>query len=133
MQSISLDTITPELFDSWVRGLNQYSLREILIDNESLPDLPGLYFVYIDREKFVYPSIDKPCTKLAYIGISATSIKKRWLSHHKLPVLRGFLELNLDVFIYAAVYLPGMVEPKALYEAEKSLIRSLKPFMNGCS
>lgn len=112
-------------------------------DPSGLPDLPGLYLVYANsydcngkmnfdcNRKLIDPT-HEVIRKLAYVGVSTTSLKKRWKTHHLLPLLR-FIESfgGVDFNILHWAFLPDLISPEMLKQWEADLIKRFQPPLNG--
>ncbi len=103
---------------------------------ECLPDLPGIYLVLLgESEKFEPEDI-------LYIGVSTTSIRKRWIRHHKKPMLKA-IKLVCDRFgkqlhpelkgggeIYVRWWVDPFTPPNHLLAIEDYFIKCFSPPLN---
>ena len=81
-----------------------------LADRKSLPVGPGLYFAVIDR------------LSVAYIGMSAQSLRGRWLEHERRATLVSMGDLTIAYIAWERSSL--------LWDAERAAIQALTPVLN---
>jgi hypothetical protein len=98
---------------------------------ECLPDLPGIYLVLLgESEKFEPEDI-------LYVGVSTTSVRKRWTRHHKKPMLKA-IKLACDRFgkqphhelIYVRWWVDPFTPPSHLLVIEDYFIKRFNPPLN---
>lgn len=95
-----------------VEKLDPFSLPSVSFDErDELPEVSGIYFV-ISQAKTIL-----------YIG-KATSINKRWISHHKFEELKPYNKVKIAWFTYV------MQNNEQLAELEKDCICHFKPSLN---
>jgi hypothetical protein len=95
---------------------------------KDFPDFPGLYLVFASS----YDWKQVHSRKLAYVGVSTVSLKRRWKTHHLLPLLR-FIETfgGVEFIVYYWAFLPDLIPHEMLKQWEADLIQRFEPPLNG--
>jgi hypothetical protein len=103
---------------------------------ECLPDLPGIYLVLLGESEEFEPE------DILYIGVSTTSVRKRWAGHHKKPMLKAIeqvcrrfgkqlqLELKGGSEIYVRWWVDPFIPPSHLLVIEDYFIKRFSPPLN---
>jgi hypothetical protein len=95
-----------------IERLDPFSLPSVSFDErDELPEVSGIYFA-ISQAKTIL-----------YIG-KASSIRKRWTSHHRFEELKPYKEVRIAWFTYITQ------DDEQLTELEKDCICHFKPSLN---
>ena len=138
--SVKLDELLNniEKFNYW---FEDYIVKVDKLAWQALPDLPGIYLVVGNSNcKTQAPYFE--FKQIFYIGVSTTSIMRRWQNHHKLPVFEA-INIAAEIvrtgktepytgleFLQVHAWVNPFASPEYLLWLERKLIEKIQPPCN---